>query len=184
MAASVSYERGDARPDALAPPAAPHDPTDAPPETLPDEQGIFELSADQYWGWLSTLVERGGVLDQELDALLDEIYECDPPFYSLSGRRRLQELLNDLHDARAAVRAYEYDVEELTYVFARTDVMENEAADNADMALSQIKGTYNRAYDLCLYKLDRMGNGWITASNFLISVVMLVVTILFWMEFR
>jgi hypothetical protein len=75
-------------------------------------------------------------------------------------------------------------VEELTYAFARTDAMVSHAAENADMALSQIKATYNRAYDLCLYKLDRMGNGWITASNFLISIVMLIVTILFWMEFR
>jgi hypothetical protein len=93
-------------------------------------------------------------------------------------------LLDELHDAREAIRAFEYDVEELTYVFARTGVMQNEAAENADMTLSQIKATYNRAYDLCLYKLDRMGDGWITASNFLISIVMLVVTILFWMEFR
>ena len=184
MAASLSYERGDARADALSPPAASSEPVDGTPETFPDEAALFELSSNQYWEWLSTLVERGAALDQELDALLDEVYDCDPAFYSLSGRRRLQGLLNDLHEARDAVRAYEYDVEELTYVFARTDVMENEAADNADMALSQIKETYNRAYDLCLYKLDRMGNGWITASNFLISIVMLVVTILFWMEFR
>jgi len=181
MASSPTYERGDARADALSPPS---EPSDGTPETLPDEPAIFELSTDQYWEWLSTLVERGSTLDQELDVLLDEVYDCDPPFYNLSGRHRLQDLLNDLHEAREAVRAYEYDVEELTYVFARTDAMENEAAENADMALSQIKGTYNRAYDLCLYKLDRMGNGWITASNFLISIVMLVVTILFWMEFR
>ena len=32
--------------------------------------------------------------------------------------------------------------------------------------------------------LMQRGNAWITASNFLISIVMLVVTILFWMEFR
>jgi hypothetical protein len=62
--------------------------------------------------------------------------------------------------------------------------MDADAAENADMALSQIKETYNRAYDLCLYKLDRIGSAWITASNFLISIVMLIVTILFWMEFR
>jgi hypothetical protein len=157
---------------------------DAPPEELPDEPALFDLSSDQYWEWLSTLVEQGSTLDQELDALLDQIYDCDPPFYSLSGQRRLRTLLNELHEARDAVRDYEYDVEELTYVFARSDVMESEAAENADMALSQIKNTYNRAYDLCLYKMDRMGNGWITASNFLISIVMLIVTILFWMEFR
>lgn len=184
MSPSLSYERGDARTDALSSSADAPSPTNGTSEELPDQPVIFDLTTDQYWEWLSTLVERGAALDQELDELLDHVYDCDPTFYNVSGRRRLKSLLNDLHEARSAVRAYEYDVEELTYVFARAEAMESEAAENADMALSQIKGTYNRAYDLCLYKLDRMGDGWITASNFLISIVMLVVTILFWLEFR
>jgi hypothetical protein len=181
MSAPVLYERGDARDEALS---------DTYVDALATEDELsvaaelFDLSPDEYWEWLTTLVDDGSELDQELDDLLDRIYECEPSFYNLSGRRRLQELLTELHDARASVRAYEYDVEELTYVFTRAEVMEGGAAENADMALSQIKATYNRAYDLCLYKLDRMGSGWITASNFLISIVMLIVTILFWMEFR
>jgi len=181
MSTSVLYERGDARDEALSPSHV------APPvsdDELTVSTELFELSTDEYWEWLTTLVDEGSELDQELDELLDQIYACEPSFYNLSGRRRLQELLTELHEARAAVRAYEYDVEELTYVFTRAEVMEGGAAENADMALSQIKATYNRAYDLCLYKLDRIGNAWITASNFLISIVMLIVTILFWMEFR
>ncbi len=181
MAPSAFYERGDAREAALSE-KAPQVATDSDPASL--DPKLFELSTKQYWEWLSALVQRGGALDQELDDLLDQVYECDSAFYSLSGRRRLHELLSELHDARTAVRAYEYDVEELTYAFARTEVMETETSENADMALAQIKETYNRAYDLCLYKIDRIGNGWITASNFLISIVMLIVTILFWMEFR
>ena len=181
MASPVLYERGDARED-----VHPKEPTEHPPPTdeLPIDPELFDLTEDQYWEWLSSLVEEGSKLDQDLDELLDAIYDCQPPFYSLAGRRRLNSLLDELHDAREAIRAFEYDVEELTYVFARTGVMQPQAAENADMTLSQIKATYNRAYDLCLYKLDRMGDGWITASNFLISIVMLIVTILFWMEFR
>lgn len=181
MSAPTPYESGTARDDALSPELV-----DAlPSETdLSSDPRLLELSNEQYWEWLTNLVEQGSFLDQELDELLDAVYDCQPAFYSLRGRRRLQNLLDELHDARASVRAYEYDVEELTYVFARTDTIETQAAENADLALSQIKGTYNRAYDLCLYKIDRMGDGWITASNFLISIIMLVVTILFWMEFR
>jgi hypothetical protein len=181
MSSPVLYERGDAREDVY-----PKDPTEPPlpSDKLPVDPELFELTEDQYWEWLSTLVEEGSKLDQELDELLDAIYDCQPPFYSLPGHRRLNRLLDELHEAREAIRAFEYDVEELTYVFARTGVIQHEAAENADMTLSQIKATYNRAYDLCLYKLDRMGDGWITASNFLISIVMLIVTILFWMEFR
>jgi hypothetical protein len=177
MPPSVEYERGDAREEALDTPSPSSD-------LFPASDDLYALDTDQYWDWLGQLVQDGNEIDQELDALLDQIYDCDPSFYSLSGRRELKTLLNALHDARSAVRAYEYDVEELTYSFARTDVMDTDAAENADMALSQIKETYNRAYDLCLYKLDRIGSAWITASNFLISIVMLIVTILFWMEFR
>ncbi|MFB6248715.1 MAG: hypothetical protein ABEL97_09115 [Salinibacter sp.] len=178
---ALDYERGDARTDALAERPAPK----ASAETdLTVASELLGLTPDQYWKWLTALIDEGSTLDQELDELLDQIYACDPSFYSVSGRRRLRALLNELHDARDAVRAYEYDVEELTYAFARTDVMESQAAENATMALSQIKTTYDRAYDLCLYKMDRMGSAWTTASNFLISLVMLIVTILFWMEFR
>ncbi len=181
MSSPAHYESGSARNDALS------DETIEAPSSdvdLPSDPELFDLSKDQYWEWLTSLVEKGSTLDQQLDELLDAVYDCQPAFYSLRGHRRLNELLNELHEARDSVRAYEYDVEELTYVFARTDVVESQAAENADMALSQIKATYNRAYDLCLYKLDRMGDGWITASNFLISIIMLIVTILFWMEFR
>lgn len=181
MATDILYVRGDAREEALS-----QEEQQSPPDprALPEASELFELPEDDYWEWLTTLVDEGSDLDQELDELLDEIYDCRPSFFSLSGRRELQILLDQLHDARASVRAYEADVEEMTYVFARTDAIETDAGDNAELTLSKIKETYNRAYDLCLYKIDRIGNAWITASNFLISVVMLIVTILFWMEFR
>ncbi len=181
MSPPISYQQGDARNEVLS--DVQSDPR-AVVDELPATPELFDLSTDEYWEWLSTLVDEGNELDQELDELLDRVYDCEPSFYKLSEQRRLQDLLTELHEARASVRAFEFDVEELTYVFARTEAMESQAAENADMALSQIKSTYNRAYDLCLYKLDRIGNGWITASNFLISIVMLIVTILFWMEFR
>ena len=178
---ALDYERGEARQDALSERSLPEAPSDT---DLRVASELFDLTSDQYWEWLTTLIDEGSRLDQELDELLDRIYACEPAFYNPAGRRRLQNLLNELHEARAAVRAYEHDVEELTYAFARAEVMESEAAENADMTLSQIKATYDRAYDLCLYKLDRLGDAWITASNFLISILMLIVTILFWMEFR
>ncbi len=181
MPSPVLYERGDARQEVDS-----FDLGDEPPlsDSLPANSKLFTLTEDQYWQWLTALIDQGSTLDQELDELLDEVYDCQPAFYNPVGYRRLRTLLDELHEARDAVRAFEYDVEELTYAFARTEVVEAQAAENADMALTQIKQTYNRAYDLCLYKLDRMGDGWITASNFLISIIMLIVTILFWMEFR
>ena len=181
MNAPISYERGDAREESLG---LDRNQTQGTDTDLSVPDAFLELTSDQYWEWLTSLVDDGSELDQQLDELLDRVYDCQPAFYNPAGYRRLKSLLNELHDARDAVRAYEYDVEELTYAFARAEVMESRAAENADMTLTQIKATYNRAYDLCLYKLDRIDNAWITASNFLISIVMLIVTILFWMEFR
>lgn len=181
MTTPVTYERGDARDEVLS---TEENVDVADEDNLPETAELFDLQEDQYWDWLTSLVDDGSAIDQQLDHLLDEIYDCRPAFFSLAGRRELQTLLDELHDARASVRAYESDVEEVKYVFARTDAIETHAADNAELTLAQIKETYNRAYDLCLYKIDRISNAWITASNFLISIVMLIVTILFWMEFR
>ncbi len=177
---SAVYERGDAldelelstENDAL------------PDHRLVERSDVYEFTEDEHWAWLMSIMEDGAELNQHLGDLLDRVYACDPSFYSLRGRKRLHALLDELNEARSYVQAYERDVEELTYVFAKTGQIENTAADGAELTLSSVKTTYDRAYDLCLYKLDRMSNGWITASNFLISIIMLVVTILFWMEFR
>jgi len=116
--------------------------------------------------------------------LLEAIYDLEPAFYDRGGRRRLQELLGQLHEVRTSVRAFEQDVEQLSFAFAKSDAIETAGSDNAELVLASIKRTYDRAYDLCLYKLDRISDGWITATNLLISLTILVVTILFWMEFR
>lgn len=174
---SEPYERGDALEQFLSSPDAV-----STSEPGPDEH-LYELSEDQYWTWLEALLQQGRELDDHLDDLLDEIYDCQPAFYNWRGRQTLDALLDELHETRGSVRAFEQDVEQISVAFSRTEVIETQAAENAEMVLSQIKGTYDRAYDLCLYKLDRMSDGWITATNILISVTILVVTILFWMEF-
>lgn len=178
---SPIYERGDAL-DEVALPAS-HEPS-TPEDATPDQAALDDLSTDQYWKWLHSLVEQGGDIDQHLDSILDRIYKCEPRFYSWTGRRELHALLAELHDLREVVRAYEQDVEQLWYTFAKSDEMETDAAQNADLALESLKRTYDRAYDLCLYKFDRMADNWVTATNLLISFTILVVTILFWMEFR
>jgi hypothetical protein len=178
------YEQGDALNEVL-PRQQTGDgrPLTAPTENSGEQSDIYELSEETYWAWLAALMEEGSALDESLDDLLEEVYKLEPPFYSRTGRRQLQDLLRRLHEMRTSVRAFERDVERLLFVFAKTDTVETGGADNAELVLSSIKRTYDRAYDLCLYKLDRVSNGWITATNVLISLTILVVTILFWMEF-
>jgi len=178
------YERGDAL-DEILPLQSTGDGMPAPTfaEDFAEHSEVYELSEEKYWEWLVTLMQEGSELDEHLDDILEEVYGLEPSFYDRAGQRELQDLLGRLHEVRTSVRAFEQDVEQLSFVFSKTDKMEAEAANNAELALSSIKRTYDRAYDLCLYKLDRISNGWITATNVLISLTILVVTILFWMEF-
>lgn len=179
------YERGDALKEVLpAELEANRHLAEISAEDLADHSEIYDLSEQEYWEWLAALIQEGSELDEHLDDILEEVYDLEPAFYSRTGRRELQALLRELHDVRTSVRAFEQDVEQLSFVFAKTDTVETGGADNAELILSSIKRAYDRAYDLCLYKLDRISDGWITATNLLISLTILVVTILFWMEFR
>jgi len=179
------YERGDAL-EALHPEDSLTEATEAsvPPDSMNLPSEVYDLTEDEHWQWLASLIREGSNLDEHLDDLLEDVYDLEPPFYSPTGRRRLKDLLRQLHDVRTSVRAFEQDVEQLSFVFSRSDKVETVAGDNAELVLSSVKRTYDRAYDLCLYKLDRISDGWITATNLLISLTILVVTILFWMEFR
>ena len=180
-----AYERGDALEDIL--PSRTEEngmPGPGDVDDLTERSDIYALSEDEYWEWLSALIQEGSDLDEHLDDLLESVYDLEPAFYSQSGRRRLRDLLSQLHEVRTCVRAFEQDVEQLSFVFAKSDAVETGGADNAELILSSIKRTYDRAYDLCLYKLDRISDGWVTATNLLISLTILIVTILFWMEFR
>jgi hypothetical protein len=183
-AESPAYERGDALEDLLRTRTDGTSPTDPAPAPRLEDTIIHEFSKDEYWEWLGSLMEEGSELDEHLDDLLEAIYDLEPAFYDRAGHRQLRELLGRLHEVRTSVRAFEQDVEQLTLAFAKTDAIETEGADNAELTLASIKRTYDRAYDLCLYKLDRISDGWITATNLLISLTILIVTILFWMEFR
>lgn len=178
---SPIYERGDAL-EAVSLPFDDKEPTS--PGPAPPQSSLDQLGKDEYWTWLESLLDEGGEIDQYLDTVLDQVYRCQPRFYSWTDRRELRHLLSELHALRENVHAYEQDVKQLWYAFAKSDVVDVSAAQNADLVLESIKRTYDRAYDLCLYKFDRMADNWVTATNLLISVTILVVTILFWMEFR
>lgn len=179
------YERGDALNEILpAQSAGDGGPAPTSLEDIVEDSRMYDLSEQEYWEWLAALIREGSELDEHVDDLLEAIYDLEPAFYSRAGRRQLQERLRQLHEARISVRAFEQDVEQLSFVFARADTVETGGADNAELVLSSIKRTYDRAYDLCLYKLDRISDGWVTATNLLISLTILIVTILFWLEFR
>ena len=142
-----------------------------------------DISAEDHWTSLARLIRESYRIDQHLNEILERVYDCQPPFYSAAGKRRLQRLLDELHDARQQIRELEQDAEELALSISKSDQIDTQVTNTIDPAVAGVKRTYDRAYDLCLYKLDSMNDGWITATNLLISIVMIVLTLLFWMEF-
>jgi len=50
------------------------------PTDLSESEELLDLSTDRYWAWLAPLGERGSIIDQTLDTLLDGVYDCRAPF--------------------------------------------------------------------------------------------------------
>ena len=152
-------------------------------DVLDDPDG-WDLSREEYWNWVAHLIRAGRALDERLNEVLHEAYECSTSFYNLGSRRRLQQLMMELGRLQPQLRNLERDVKELALVIAADPDTPNTDADNFTMiVLDSANQTYDRAYQLCQDKLATIQQGWITATNMFLSIVMLIVTVLFWMEF-
>ncbi|PSQ76099.1 MAG: hypothetical protein BRD35_07065, partial [Bacteroidetes bacterium QH_7_62_13] len=56
------------------------------PTDLSESEELLDLSTDRYWAWLAPLGERGSVIDQTLDTLLDGVYDCRASFTACRPR--------------------------------------------------------------------------------------------------
>lgn len=153
---------------------------------LVDNPAAWEASPQEYWEWIASLLRAGRKLDEKLDNLLHEAYRCNTSFYSIASWRKLYRILQDLYQLQPQLRDLEQDVKDfLLVVNIDSDPEFRSSVETAaDLVLNSAKETYDRTHQLCHTKRDRIQQGWVTATNFVISIVMLVVTILFWMEFR
>jgi len=84
------------------------------------------------------------------------------------------------------VQHFEHDVEEIALILS-TEAPINEDTlpahfDTVELVLGHVKRTYDRAYDLCLYKRKKIADGWVTATNLLISLVILLVAVVWGLE--
>jgi hypothetical protein len=152
-----------------------------------ENPAAWDLDTEEYWAWIAHLLRAGRRLDTKLDDLLHETYQCGTAFYKIGSWRRLRRILDDLYRLQPQLRDLEQDVKELSLVLVADPgtPLENATGDAAShLVLDNAKQTYDRVYQLCHTKRDRIQQGWVTATNLLISVIMLIVTILFWMEFR
>jgi hypothetical protein len=180
-----AYHRGDALQDALEEERSPKE-IGLTLADLVDNPAAWDASPKQYWEWITSLLRAGRRMDAQLDDLLHEVYRCNTAFYSIGSWRRLYRILQDLYQLQPQLRDLEQDVRDFQLVVTiDSDPEFRESVEMAsDLVLNSAKETYNRAYQLCQTKRDRIQQGLVTATNFIISIIMLVVTILFWLELR
>lgn len=149
-----------------------------------DDPEAWDLSWEEYWSWVAQLIRAGRALDEQLNDVLHEAYACSTSFYNLKSRRRLNRLRSTLGRLQPQLRNLERDVKELALVIAADPDTPNTNAEHfTTIVLDDANQAYDRAYQLCQDKLAQIQQGWITATNLFLSVVMLIVTILFWMQF-
>jgi hypothetical protein len=149
-----------------------------------DDPDAWDLSWEEYWSWVAQLIRAGRALDEQLNDVLHEAYACPTSFHNVRSWRRLHRLLRTLGRLQPQLRNLERDVKELALVIAADpDTPNTEAEHFTTIVLKDANQAYDRAYQLCQDKLARIHQGWITATNLFLSVVMLIVTILFWMQF-
>jgi hypothetical protein len=179
------YHRGDALQEALDESRTPED-VGLTLADLVDNPAAWDASPKEYWEWIASLLRAGRRMDEQLDDLLHEAYRCNTAFYSLGSWRRLYRILQELYRLQPQLRDLEQDVKDFLLVVNIDSDPEfrNSVETAADLVLNSAKETYDRTHQLCHTKRDRIQQGWVTATNFVISIIMLVVTILFWMEFR
>jgi hypothetical protein len=142
----------------------------------------YDLSTEEERLRSALMVQAGQGLDRRLDDLLSDIYACGDAFYDLRSRRRLKRLHDELDACREEVRSFEIDVEESALLLSTDEAVLPAHFEPVMLVLDNVKRTLDRAYDLCLYKRKKIADGWVTATNLLISLVILLVTVIWWME--
>ncbi len=149
-----------------------------------DDPEAWDLSWEEYWAWVAQLIRAGRALDEQLNDVLHEAYACSTAFYNVRSWRRLNRLLSDLGRLQPQLRNLERDVKELALVIAADpDTPNTDAEHFTTIVLKDANQAYDRAYQLCQDKLAQIQQGWVTVTNLVLSVMMLIVSILFWMEF-
>jgi hypothetical protein len=183
QSARTDYQQGDALREAFGGTEGPEINRLTLADVL-DDPDAWDLSWEEYWSWVAQLIRAGRALDEQLNDVLHEAYACPTSFHNVRSWRRLHRLLRTLGRLQPQLRNLERDVKELALVIAADpDTPNTEAEHFTTIVLKDANQAYDRAYQLCQDKLARIHQGWITATNLFLSVVMLIVTILFWMQF-
>ena len=136
------------------------------------------LEGDRVWvdsrllrEWADRLTFFGAALDDRLDQVASDATAAR--FGWLSGVRPVRTLLNTTVNVRLEVRAFERDVERylVCLMSASQDIHQPLAVTET---MRQVQATHQRAFDLCVLKLNIISNGRATLASLLLGLLALV----------
>jgi hypothetical protein len=138
------------------------------------EAGVDDVTVIRLWQ--NYLVRFGRDLDRQIDALSTEVIACQDSWRD--DKSRIKTILDCLLDYRFPIRNFEEEVQEYTLHVTTRSIVIDGMSDVPNQVLTEIHGTYSRAFDICALKLNSINSGRITATNTVLSILALIVAIL------
>lgn len=126
--------------------------------------------------WSGQLLKNGRNIDDKTDELFNKVIVLSDGTFS--SARRLKKVLKELLLSKDDVRNFEIDVEEFMHVVSITEhLLDSNLPTTAFQVLTQVNNTYKNVYDLTKYKLQSISSSRVTATNILISIMALIISI-------
>lgn len=125
--------------------------------------------------WQVNLLRNARTLDGDLDGLVSDVMEYGDTWRD--PKHPIQDALRKLRKRNRSLRNLESDVEDFVMALTSQPAIRDGMAQPPVTVLREVQSTYQRAYDLCLMKLNGISSGRVTAANITLSVVAILIAL-------
>jgi len=129
--------------------------------------------------WAGMLMKCAREINSEIDSIFRIAMSSGDSFFN--GKKSLRHSLDSLVKLRSSLRDLEIDCEKfLTAASIRRTMIDRISSHRQGVVktLERTTEAYNRAYNLCLQKLQSIDSGRVSATNILLSTVAVVLALL------
>lgn len=125
--------------------------------------------------WQVNLLKNARRLDGDLDGVISDVMEYGDAWRD--SKEPIQDALRKLRKQNRSLRNLESDVEDFVMALTSQPGIRDGMAQPPATVLREVQRTYQRAYDLCLMKLNGISSGRVTAANITLSVVAILIAL-------
>lgn len=126
--------------------------------------------------WRGKTIKNGQALLKELDDLYGELFDYKDNFYN--SKKPIENIITTHKKYKESVLAYQQDVEVYLLVHSITDHSEKDSINQVANTLQDVKSRFKEISEQAYFKLNSISNGRVTASNIVISIVALFISII------